>query len=358
VACFWSKLAYFRYNIGMSSIGRPSAPATRLARDFTLILLGAALVVGLLGLFRLGRQFPAAASTPALLVPFLLPVLALALEAGALVALSTVQLRELLRGVAPDGRRAVLARARATVPLLALLGLVLSATETIPRGTEHPGAFANELVQTARGSCGTGVKVVPVPLLGLSVSCDAGRIEGPMPGVQSIQVAMRELTFSDDLRRVDIVGLELTAARALRVHLVAGGARIAGLAPWSRSPRLSALGRFAILAALGATLWLAATLGWGAGSGSSSAASVAPSSARPPAPDERGGRGRRTRSLLATLVLAVPGTVVAAGFISLDQERAAPPIYASAALLGVVALGLVRLLAWRVPRIFSSFQAF
>jgi hypothetical protein len=50
--------------------------------------------------------------------------------------------------------------------------------------------------------------------------------------------------------------------------------------------------------------------------------------------------------------------VVAAGFISLDQERAAPSAYASSALLGLVALALVRLLASQVPRIFSSFSRF
>lgn len=353
MACFWSKLAYFGYNRGMSTIGRPSAQAGRLARDFALILPIAALGVGVLGLVRLGRQFPAAAASPGLLVPFLLPVLALALEAGVLVAFSTVQLRELLRRAgptssSPSGLSAALARARATLPLLALLALVLGAAELIPRGTEHPGAFANDLVRTARGSCNAGAQVVPVPLLGLSVSCAAGRIEGPMPGVRSIQVAMRELTFSDDLRRVDIVGLELSAARALRVHLVAGRARIAGLAPWSRSPRLGPLGRFGVLAALGVALWLAAALSW------RSLPSAGDASSEP------GWRGRRRRALalLASLLLAAPGAVVAAGFISLDQARAEPLAYASAGLLGLMALGLVRLLVWRVPRIFSSFSAF
>lgn len=294
-----------------------------------------------------------------MLVPFLLPVLALALEAGALVALSTVQLRELMRGATPlvsNGQSVPsgpLTRARATLPLLVLLVVVLGAAEAIPRGTEHPGAFANKLVQTARDSCSAGAKDVPVPLLGLSVSCAAGRIEGPMPGVQAIQVAMRELTFSDDLRRVDIVGLELTAARALRVHLVAGRARIAGLAPWSRSSRLTAWGRFAILGALGAALWLAATLGW-----SSASRSVAGATSSAPAALDAGQRGPRWLGMLATLVVAVPGAVVAAGFITLDQERADPAAYAGAALLGLVALGLVRLLAWRVPRIFSSFNGF
>jgi hypothetical protein len=343
----------------MSTAQRPSArfaPALRLARDFALILPASAVAVGLLGLVRLGRQFPAAAASPALLVPFLLPVLALALEAGALVALSTVQLRELLRGAVPLQPFAPLARARATLPVFGLLALVLGAAQLIPRGTEHPGAFANELVQTARASCSAGAEsAVPVPLLGLSVSCgDVRRIQGPMPGVRSIQVAMRELTFSDDLRRVEIVGLELTAARALRVHLVAGSARIAGLAPWSRSPRLTPLGRFGILAALGAALWLAASLGW------RSAPKPVRESAGSPGVSfgAREKRGRPWLGLLATLVLAVPGAVVAAGFISLDQERAAPLAYASAAILGLVALALVRLLAWRVPRIFSSFSAF
>ncbi len=350
MASFWSKLAYFGYNREMSTSGRPSAPAGRLARDFALILPIAALGVGVLGLVRLGRQFPAAAASPALLVPFLLPVLALALEAGVLVAFSTVHLRQLLRAApagSASGLPAALARARATLPLLALLALVLGAAELIPRGTEHPGAFANDLVHTARGSCEAGAQVVPVPLLGLNVSCAAGRIEGPMPGVRSVQVAMRELTFSDDLRRVDIVGLELSAARALRVHLVAGRARIAGLAPWSRSPRLGPLGRFAVLASLGVALWLAAAaLSWRS----------LPSSSDD-APGEPRWR-RRALGWLASVLLAVPGAVVAAGFISLDQERAQPLVYASAGLLGLLALGLVRLLAWRVPRIFSSFSSF
>jgi hypothetical protein len=319
-------------------------------------LLGAALIVALLGIIRLGRQFPAAAASPALLVPFLLPVLALSLEAGALVALSTAQLRQLLHarpvGSEPPATPR-LTQARATLPLLGMLALALGAAQLIPRGTEHPGAFANELVQTARASCGADAKAaVPVPLLGLSVSCgEPRRIQGPMPGVRSVQVAMSELTFSDDLRRVDILGLELTAARALRVHLRAGRARIAGLAPWSRSPRLSPLGRFAILATLGAVLWLAAVFGF---------RSVTPldEALRPgdPPPSDRKPPPHRWLSLLAMLLLMVPGAVVAAGFISLDQERAAPPAYAISALLGLVALGLLRLLSGRVPRIFSSFR--
>ena len=322
-----------------------SLPGWRFAplRDFALILPAAAGVVGILGLLRLERQFPAAASSPALLVPFLLPVLALALEAGALVALSAVQLRELLRSTAP-----LAARARATLPLLAALALVLAVAELIPRGTEHPGAFANDLVQTARESCEKGGSV-PVPLLGLNVTCsEPRRIEGPMPGVRSIQVAMRELTFSDDLRGVDIVGLELTAARALRVHLVAGRARIAGLAPWSRSPRLSPLQRFGVLAALGAVLWLAASIVWQPGAVSASEPKDS-TDARP---------GRRWLSLLAGLLLAVPGAVVATGFITLDQDRAAPLAYGGAALAGLVALAALVFLGRRVPRIFSSFRAF
>ena len=315
------------------------------------------MIVALLGIIRLGRQFPAAAASPALLVPFLLPVLALSLEAGALVALSTAQLRQLLRAVpVGSGPPATprLTQVRATLPLLGMLALVLGAAQLIPRGTEHPGAFANELVQTARASCGAAdAKVaVPVPLLGLSVSCgEPRRIQGPMPGVRSVQVAMSELTFSEDLRRVDIVGLELTAARALRVHLRAGRARIAGLAPWSRSPRLSPLGRFAILATLGAVLWLAAAFGF-------RSVTRVDEAMRPgdPLPSERDPPRQRWRSLLAMLLLMVPGAVVAAGFISLDQERAAPPAYAIAALLGLVGLGLVRLLSGRVPRIFSSFR--
>jgi hypothetical protein len=313
--------------------------------QFGLALPVAALCVAALGLIRLGRQFPAAASSPALLVPFLLPVLALALEAGAFVALSVTQLSEL--SLPAPASPNVLSRLRTTLPLLGLLALVLAVAEVIPRGTEHPGAFANQLVQTARDSCGAGAGKVPVPLLGLSVSCaEPRRIEGPMPGVRSIDVAMRELTFADDLRRVEISGLELTAARALRVHLRAGSARIAGLAPWSRSPRLGPLARFAILLALGAALWLAACLGFRS---SPPIDSAAVTTTQPSA------RWRRT---LLRLVFALPGALLAAGFISLDQDRAAPIAYLGAALLGVVAIGLLGLAARRLPRIFSSFSTF
>jgi hypothetical protein len=194
----------------------------------------------------------------------------------------------------------------------------------------------------------------------LSVSCKEQRIEGPMPGVRQVQVSMRELTFSDDLRGVDIVGLDLTAARALRVHLVAGRARIAGLAPWSRSPRLTPLSRFALLAALGVTLWLGASLAFRPGQPQSKTKSQFGSELTPRPLDGASGEPRRNRWLagLAGLLLAVPGAAVAAGVISLDQERAAPLAYASAALLGLVGLGLLRLLERTAPRIFRSFSGF
>src|SRR5437660_670395 len=119
-------------------------------RRFGLALPAAAGIVAALGLLRLGRQFPAAASSPGLLVPFLLPVLALALEAGALAALPLVQLSVLAHSSATSA----LGRVRATLPLFGLFMLVVGVAELVPRGTEHPGAFANQLVRTARSSCG------------------------------------------------------------------------------------------------------------------------------------------------------------------------------------------------------------
>jgi hypothetical protein len=234
-------------------------------------------------------------------------------------------------------------RARATWPLLALLGLVLGVAELIPRGTEHPGTFANELVQTARTSCGRSGSV-PIPLLGLSVRCGTTeRIEGPMPGVRAIEVAMHELTFSDDLRQVDIVGLDLTAKHSLQVHLAAAHARITGLAPWSRSPRLTPGARFAMLSALGAALWLAASVAWAA-------------RARPPASDAE--RGAAWWWLLGRALCVLPGAIAAAGFVWLDQDRAEPLAYAGAGLLGVLALGGLSVLGRRLPQIFSSFKRF
>jgi hypothetical protein len=311
----------------------------RALRHFGLTLPVAAVCVGLFGLLRLGRQFPGAAESPGLLVPFFLPVLALALEAGAFVALSVAQLGALATtpAAAGEGSRQ---RVRETWLLLTLLGLVLGIAEVIPRGTEHPGEFANRLVATARSSC-EAEGVVPIPLLGLSVRCgEQQRIEGPMPGVRAAQVAMRELRFSDDLRRVEIAGLDLSATRWLKVRLRADTARVAGLAPWSRSPRLSPLLRFGVLTALGLGLWLAAVLGFRVARVEAAAA--------PP----------RWQSLLLRLLLAAPGAVLAGGFIALDQDRAAPLTYVAALGGAWVTLGAVVLLLRRAPRILNSFQGF
>lgn len=311
--------------------------------SFLLCLGLCALVVGGLGLLRLRHQFPGAAGSPGLLVPFLLPVAGLALEAGGLVALTYAQLESSLRAPLPDAS----SRARAALPVLLLLSAVLVLAEMIPRGTERPGEFANELLTSARTSCKAGA-LVPVPLLGLSVRCtEPQRIEGPMPGVSSVQLAMRELTFSQDLRSVEIFALELRAARALKVTLRAGTARVVGLAPWSRSPRFSAPGRLAVLLALGGALWVAGIL-----------------LVRAPLPAdsvERSPDPSRPLSLalagLARALLALPGALTAAAFISLDQDRAAPLAYLGAGLVGVLAVGAVALVvARRLPQMFNAFR--
>lgn len=310
----------------------------QLGRFFICLPL-CALAVALLGVLRLRHQFPGAGGSPGLLVPFLLPVAGLALEAGGLVALTYAQLGSSLVTPRPNAT----SRARAALPALLLLAAVLSVAEAIPRGTEHPGAFANELLASARGSCTDGA-VVPVPLLGLSVRCgEPQRIEGPMPGVSSVQVAMKELAFSDDLRSVQIGALELRAARALKVTLRAGTARVAGLAPWSRSPRFSAVGRFGILLALGGVLWLAGVL------------LVRP----PPSSSPPSRRAAPALRWLSRALLALPGALTAGIFISLDQDRAAPVMYLGAALAGALALAVVvGVLVPRLPQIFNSFRSF
>lgn len=316
-------------------------PPWRRFGSFFVSLPASALLVGVLGVARLGHQFPGAAASPGLLVPFLLPVLGLALEAGALVALSISQLSLLLREPAASA----VERARASWSRLGLLVLVLVVAEAIPRGTEHPGAFANDLLETARDSCSPGGSV-PVPLLGLSVRCDPPqRIEGSMPGVPAVQVAMEELVFSDDLRNVEIDALELSAASSLRLHLRTQTARVAGLAPWSRSPRLSPILRFTILLALGSALWLASLFTWRA-LRAPSAAALAPTA-------------RRALRAVGWLLLALPGALCAAIFISLDQERAEPVSYLTAALLGALAVSLLGgVLVRRLPQIFNNFSVF
>jgi hypothetical protein len=309
----------------------------------------AALSVGLVGLFRLGHQFPSASSSPGLLVPFLFPVLALSLEAGALVAVSSSSLGLLLQ-LSP---RPWAARARALAPLLVLLSLVLWAAALVPRGTDRPGALANELVARARQSCTKASSPVVVPLLGLSVTCADGpvRVEGPMPGVRAVKVAMGELSFSDDLRRVQISRLDLTAKRALTVRLRAGSARISGLAPWTRSSRLSRWARWGIIAGIGAGLTLLASWLW-------PTAAPAPATASG-ARDPSVVNGAKPWLAWASLALcAVPGAVAAAVLIGLDQESAAPRSYAAAAVAALLALLALRLLVARVPKILSSFRAF
>lgn len=310
-------------------------PRTAAFRHFAGALAPATALVAAFGAVRLTHQFPAAAASPGLLLPFLLPVIALALEAGALIALSVALFLVLTQGAEPEAPRTVARRLRLSLPLPVLALLVLALAELIPRGTEHPGAFANQLVQSARDSCRPGGEV-PVPLLGLSVRCTTPqRIEGPMPGARKAQLAMARLQFSEDLRRVEISALELSLTSSLRVRLRADRATVSGLAPWSRSPRLSALGRFGLLSALGGVLWL----------GVSMLVRARPGPPREPA------RSDRVLRWVGYVLFAAPGAVVAAAVISLDQAQAAPSTYAAAGLLGAVALGLVAWIAARAPQI-------
>lgn len=310
--------------------GRSSSPLL----NFALVLLLATAAVGLFGVGRLWRQFPAAGASPALLVPFLKPVLALALEAGALVAFSAAVLRACASLPLEPRRR----RLRTLLPLLLALLTVLALAEALPRGTEHPGSFANELVESARASCGDG-GVVPVPLLGLSVKCEEGRIVGPMPGVSAVQLAMTSLTFSDDLRRVQIEGLELSARRKLNVKLRAGTARISGLSPWARSAQLPALLRFSVLAAGALGLGIGASLVWG--------------------PSAAGGRPSRPGAgVLVASVSALPGALAALIMIALDQDQARPLAYLLITVGAVAALGALAALRPRLTKMFSAFERF
>jgi hypothetical protein len=315
----------------------------QLFRWATALVLSGGVVAGI-GLVRLARQFPSAAESPSLLVPFLLPVVALALEAGALVALSAAQRGAL---AASPAERKLAARAGATLLSLVATVSVLLAAQLVPRGTEHPGRLANELIQSAVGSCGDSGEVV-VPLLGLSVRCgEQRRITGPMPGVRSVQVAMSSLEFSDDLRRVEIRELTLDAKRALSVRLRASTARIAGIAPWSRSTRLSTAARLGVLALLATALWATgiALAARGASPRAVGAAATADSAAA---------RWRWLGAILAGL----PGVAVATGFVLVDQEQATPWAFVGAASLGIVVTLLLGLLARRRPQMFSSFGGF
>ena len=129
-------------------LGFPSPARAQLLR-FGLALVVGALIVMAVGLFRLTRQFPSAGDSPALLIPFVEPVFALALEAGALIALSVAHVGALV-GLAGEP---LAVRARRTAALFALTCGVLWAAQLVPKGTEHPGRLANELIQTAVGSC-------------------------------------------------------------------------------------------------------------------------------------------------------------------------------------------------------------
>lgn len=354
MACFWSKLAHFGYNYRVrsdpaaSSSGASAAGPGQLSRPgrgaearaqlwrFAALLGSSTAVVVVIGMLRLARQFPAAAQSPSLLVPFVLPVIALALEAGAFVALSGAQVSALI--ALPPGGLARRAR-RTALSFFATLAVLLAA-QLVPRGTEHPGTFANELIQSAIGSCGESGDV-PVPLLGLRVRCGAPRrIMGPMPGVRGVEVAMSSLVFSDDLRRVEIRELDLDAKRSLSVHLSAGRASIAGIAPWSRSTRLDARFRSAVLALLALSLWSSGMLIERRVSGDGRA------------PVSAGARW------LVWALAGLPGAAAAAGFIVVDQSPGTPWAYLAPAASGLLGMVLLRLLVRRLPQMFSSFGAF
>ncbi len=288
--------------------------------------------LGLFGLARLGRQFPAAASSPALLVPFLLPVLALALEAGALVAFSAA----LLRAFRALPRAPLGLRGRALATLFVCFVAVLALAQALPRGTERPGAFANELIASAFASCSGGGSV-PVPLLGLSVRCDEGqRIQGPMPGVPAVQLAMGSLHFSEDLRQARIHSLELSMRRTLSVKLRAGVAHISGLSPWARSARVPAPLRFLALTLAAAVLAASALLSWpGRASGDSSAPRA-----------------------LGVALSALPGLAAAAVVILLDREQAPALAYVGVSIAAACGVGGLALLRARAPKMFNKFEAF
>jgi hypothetical protein len=321
---------------------------------YVSVLVAAALAVGLIGVLRLGRQFPAAAESPGLLIPFLMPVLSLALEAGALVALSAATLSSL----EPELTSKQLGeRAKAVWPLLGLMLASLAIAELLPRGTDRPGALANDLIDRARAGCTSATTLVPVPLLGLNVRCsEPPRVEGPMPGAAAIQLGMKQLRFSEDLRSVDIIDLELSAKRALALKLRVGSARIVGLSPWTRSARVSRLGRFAIVGAVGSALLLAAIGLWRP----ATSAADAPGAEAPGSVDRRrtNPASRRWRRALRLLLLVSPGAAAAVVLVALDQGQAALPRYVLSALAGVAVLLGLQLLGRRAPGLLGSAGVF
>jgi hypothetical protein len=96
-----------------------------------------------------------------------------------------------------------------------------------------------------------------------------------------------------------------------------------------------------VLLALGAGLWLAVGLGFRLPAGGAAVG--------PPSP---------ARALLLHALLAVPGAVLAAGFIALDQDRAAPAAYLAALAGAVAALGALTWLLRRTPQILNCFRGF
>jgi hypothetical protein len=162
-----------------------------------------------------------------------------------------------------------------------------------------------------------------------------------MPGVPSVQLTMQSLAFSDDLRRVQIHGLDLTAKRALAVRLRARDAQISGLAAWARSARLSPPLRCALLLGIGLALGVAAALFWRAAGASGD-------------DDEK----RRWPAVARAALSGLPGLAASVVVIALDQEQAKPIAYASAAGAGLSVLLLLWLVNARVPKIFSSFTGF
>lgn len=308
--------------------------SSRPALRYACALPASALIVVLLGLARLTQQFPAAAESPGLLIPFFMPAVALALEAGAFVALTIALLPRTAPASSP----------RAALPVFGLCVASLAIAALLPRGTERPGALANDLIARSEAGCAGDAASVSIPLLGLTVQCTKPRrIEGPMPGAGSVRLGMRELRFSDDLRGARITDLDLAAARSLSVRLRVQTASIVGLSPWTRSPRLSSLERFAVLLGTALALALAAIVPVRS---VRRAASAPPKSTGedPSAASEPGARDVRSKFFEA-LLGALPGTVAAALMIWLDQRQAGAGWYCASAVAAAAVLLTLRISA-------------
>lgn len=136
--------------------------------------------------------------------------------------------------------------------LLAFAVCLSTASSLIDPGVGVPGRLARDLVEQGRSSCDGAVnsRAALVPMTPFTWLCFPGRapvLVGPVPRSRGrVWLSAHNAVPSDDLRRMDLEGLELFVlpeAQRPTVRARVVKAQLRGLTPWGRPAQISAFSR-------------------------------------------------------------------------------------------------------------------